>query len=358
MGKPIVFFSHSASDKAPLSRLKELFVEKTGGAIEVFLSSDGQSIPFGRNWVHQVEEAMKRSELTVIFVSPAAVRSGWVYFEAGFSYSKGVKVVPVGFLGVDLSSLSPPLSLLQHFNITSHGSLNNLIAIANQQFGHKHAESFTRPEFEEIQTLGNVDGRSAVGNLSALIDEITVSLERKDLTLQKSELMPAVAKVFKTQKAHHNVYKSRLLAAGCVGFLKHNVEGVDENSFAFKFSVDPLNLPSLFPIVLAVLKAIAKEGVSPAWYFNVNPGVHVVRENFKVAARLKDKPVVFSSDDRFRFRDIEFEMGVFHPSKGYVQLRFCSPKVTAMDVADLFLVLEESKVLVKTGSPRVLTVNR
>src|SRR6266481_3570974 len=123
MGKPTVFFSRSASDKAPLVRLKELFVAKTGGAIEVFLSSDGQSIPFGRNWVHRVEEAMKGSELMVTFLTPAALSSGWVYFEAGFSYSRGVKVVPVGFLGIDLSNLSPPLNLLQGFNISSHDGL-------------------------------------------------------------------------------------------------------------------------------------------------------------------------------------------------------------------------------------------
>ena len=44
-GKPVVFFSHSSRDKRELALLKELFVQKTGGTVEVFLSSDGQSIP-------------------------------------------------------------------------------------------------------------------------------------------------------------------------------------------------------------------------------------------------------------------------------------------------------------------------
>ena len=56
--KPIAFFSHSSRDKEALGRLKDLFVEKTGGTIEIFLSSDGQSIKFGRNWVHRIEEAL------------------------------------------------------------------------------------------------------------------------------------------------------------------------------------------------------------------------------------------------------------------------------------------------------------
>lgn len=45
--KPIVFFSHSSADKRSLGSLKDLFLQKTGGSIEVLLSSDRQSIPFG-----------------------------------------------------------------------------------------------------------------------------------------------------------------------------------------------------------------------------------------------------------------------------------------------------------------------
>lgn len=57
--KPTVFFSHSSSDGPTLARLRDVFVRKTGGTLEIFLSSDGQSIPFGRNWVHRVEEALR-----------------------------------------------------------------------------------------------------------------------------------------------------------------------------------------------------------------------------------------------------------------------------------------------------------
>src|SRR6266566_2732427 len=89
MSKPTIFFSHSSRDQAQLVRLKELFIEKTGGSIDVFLTCDGQSIPLGRNWVHQIEEALEYAPLMVVFVSPNSLRSSWLFFESGFAYSKG-----------------------------------------------------------------------------------------------------------------------------------------------------------------------------------------------------------------------------------------------------------------------------
>src|SRR5215213_4020813 len=98
MAKPSVFFSHSSRDAAPLARLKELLLTKTGSALDIFMSSDGQSIPLGRNWVHELQLALDQSKLMFVFVSPQSLQSAWLFFESGFSYAKGVRVVPVGVL--------------------------------------------------------------------------------------------------------------------------------------------------------------------------------------------------------------------------------------------------------------------
>lgn len=131
MAKPAIFLSHSSRDARALARLNELFVAATGGSVDTFLSSDGQSIPLGRNWVHRIEDALEHAELMIVFVSPSSLRSNWIFFESGFAYAKKIRVVPVGFLGIDLASLPPPLSLLQGFNITSEEGLNNIIAVTN-----------------------------------------------------------------------------------------------------------------------------------------------------------------------------------------------------------------------------------
>lgn len=102
--KPKLFFSHSSRDSVPLLRLKDKLVEKTGGAIEVFLSSDGQSIKFGSNWVHRIQEALEHTHLIIVFVSPNALRSNWLFLESGFAYARNIRVVPVAILGVDFGS--------------------------------------------------------------------------------------------------------------------------------------------------------------------------------------------------------------------------------------------------------------
>lgn len=151
--KPVVFFSHSARDGEALLALKSLFVEKTGGSIAVFLSSDGQSIAVGRNWVSEVEGALASARIAFVFLTRHAVASRWVFFESGFMYAKGIRVIPVGFMDFDLAVAPAPISLLQGFNVTSEKALDNLIAVANEEFGHQHRLSFTADEFGRLQGL-------------------------------------------------------------------------------------------------------------------------------------------------------------------------------------------------------------
>ena len=85
-----------------------------------------------------------------VFVTETSLSSGWIYFEAGFAYSKGIQVVPVG-IGVNIGSLKPPLNLLQGFNITSGDSLNNFVSIINREFSCSFPESFVENDFYAIQ---------------------------------------------------------------------------------------------------------------------------------------------------------------------------------------------------------------
>ena len=152
--KPIVFFSHASADRALLAELRTSFEERTGGALELFLSSDGQSIPLGRNWVHRVEEALSHAGLMIVFLTPRSLQSSWVHFEAGFAYSKGVRVVPVALPGVDMGQVPAPLGLLQGFNVRSADGLNNLIALVNSAFDHAHALSYTDEHYRELMAAG------------------------------------------------------------------------------------------------------------------------------------------------------------------------------------------------------------
>lgn len=166
MNKPTIFFSHSSKDKDLILSIKDKVDKLTGGVMDIFMSSDGQSIPFGTNWVHKIEEGLQAAKIMFVFVTENSISSGWIYFEAGYAYSKGIQVIPVG-IGVDIGSLKAPLNLLQGFNVLSEDSLNNFITIINKTFDYHFdgvmefsdyleiiknlsSEAFNTSKFEEI----------------------------------------------------------------------------------------------------------------------------------------------------------------------------------------------------------------
>lgn len=63
MSKPTLFFSHSSQDKDMVLAIKNKVMKYTSGTLEIFQSSDGESIPFGTNWIHKVEEGLKEARV-------------------------------------------------------------------------------------------------------------------------------------------------------------------------------------------------------------------------------------------------------------------------------------------------------
>lgn len=152
MSKPTLFFSHSSKDKDMVLAIKNKVMQYTSGTLEIFQSSDGESIPFGTNWIHKVEEGLKEAKVMFVFITEQSISSGWIYFEAGYAYSKDVHVIPVG-IGVSVGDLKAPLNLLQGFNITSADSLNNFLTIINREFNYSFSAQFTDDDFNEIIAL-------------------------------------------------------------------------------------------------------------------------------------------------------------------------------------------------------------
>ena len=81
MSKPTLFFSHSSKDKDMILAIKNKVMQYTSGTLEIFQSSDGESIPFGTNWIHKVEEGLKEAKVMFVFVTEKSISTGWIYFE-------------------------------------------------------------------------------------------------------------------------------------------------------------------------------------------------------------------------------------------------------------------------------------
>lgn len=310
--KPTVFFSHSTKDQAPLQILRDLFVSRTGGSIDVFMSSDGQSIPFGRNWVHEVESGLKRAKLMFVFLTPNSVRSNWLYFEAGHAYSKGIRVVPVALLGIDLSAVSAPLSLLQGFNIHSESSLGNIVAAANEEFGHSHNETFSQDELSKIVSAGSSHFRGGLGRYAEEVDEITSSFMESSLMRSNiTESLAAAALQLEKASIDFATNGSSLEMMGIV------LTGITDDSnpgfSRIELSIDPASALEGFQALKLVKHAVTKEHDELSYIqLSFADGISMVEGFHRISGRLAGTDVRIAGSAECTYRSITFSLDRQH----------------------------------------------
>jgi hypothetical protein len=315
MVKPIVFLSHSSIDEIPLRTLKDILVKKTGGAIDLFLSSDGESIPLGRNWVHEIEQALDKSKLMFVFVSPSSIRSSWIHFESGYAYSKGISVVPIGILGIDLGQIAPPLSLLQGFNITSVSGLNNLIAIINKSFEHSHDEAFTLEEFDSIFAVSTSNKNlSIMKRFAGAINNIQIiSNDRGDTELEM------LAQFLEGQGVEYNKWTKTITTYGVTAAIKQNY--VDRKHYLeiiISNELAKVTLPIISEFMINTLSASEEILLIEIEFVNT---VSLFQGYHNITARLYGTEISLGIDETLQYKDITFKLDrkTWFSNEGVVQ---------------------------------------
>jgi hypothetical protein len=293
--KPTIFFSHSSKDERILRELKERLLQKVGGTLDVFLSSDGQSIQLGRNWVHKIEDALNSARIMFVFVSPSSLPSKWVYFESGFSYSKGIRVIPVGILGIDLNDVPAPLSLLQGFNIRNADGLNNLITIINDEFKFSFKSLFTTDDHDAIFVTFQVSTSNDLGSFASSVDEIEFSK-----SIQAVDAESRLKEALTQSGVEFQVVKNRFHSFGA-SF------AVDEEKKALSISLDANLIAKTFPLAELVLRSLgATTDDSYAFKIVFVSGVEEIVKYHKRTSRLFDSGISLAPNGSFKFRNMEF----------------------------------------------------
>jgi hypothetical protein len=100
--------------------------------------------------VHKIVEALQGAKLMFVFVSEKSLKSGWIFFESGYSFGRDVHVVPCTLPGLGLKELPRPLSLLQAQTLHSAKDINSILAKCNRTFGLKIPQKISRAEFESV----------------------------------------------------------------------------------------------------------------------------------------------------------------------------------------------------------------
>jgi TIR domain len=73
--EPAIFISHISEEAEVATALKDVIEQHFPGPSKVFVSSDGESIKMGRDWLDKVFSALRTCEAQIVVCSPKSVTS-------------------------------------------------------------------------------------------------------------------------------------------------------------------------------------------------------------------------------------------------------------------------------------------
>lgn len=350
MKKPVVFFSHSTKDKELLIRLEDKILEKSANSIDLFLSSDGQSIPFGKNWVHRIEESLNETTLLFVFLTPNSINSKWLYFEAGYTYSKNVKVIPIGFMGIDLNDITPPLSLLQGFNIKDKDGLNNIISIINDHFNFSIKRTFTEKDYKLLvgdtrKSLYEIENKCIdylLINLGAVINT-----KKNGKTFLVENFTEKIINYFEKNSIEFGESSGEIYTE--VLTIKPFDSHYDYGENGYKLTIDPLKISSSIELVKNILK-IAYNSVDRYSLEIYLKEAELITEIHRITSRLVDKKIRIANNGYLQLNDYYFKASTvgFMEIKNRVVINFPIKKLDATKIYDIVaLLLKAELILVK-----------
>ncbi|CND78555.1 toll/interleukin-1 receptor domain-containing protein [Yersinia kristensenii] len=83
MSNKVIFLSHIHEEKELAVLLKEAIQTEFSGFIDVFVSSDGESIPAGSNFLKRIEDGLVNCIGAIYLLSPYSINRNWINFELG-----------------------------------------------------------------------------------------------------------------------------------------------------------------------------------------------------------------------------------------------------------------------------------
>jgi outer membrane biosynthesis protein TonB len=106
-----IYISHT-SDEALLGLLLKDFIESTFlGQVEAILSASSGNSTTDKKWLQGIDEAFGSAKVLLLLCSPRSIQHGWIAFEAGCAWMKGIRVVSICHSGLSKSTIPSPLSV-------------------------------------------------------------------------------------------------------------------------------------------------------------------------------------------------------------------------------------------------------
>lgn len=172
MADRTLFLSHIHEERELASIFKQELESEFSGFVEVFVSSDGISIPAGANFLRKIEDGLVECIGALYLISPISVKRNWINFELGAVWIRSaiavrggkpeIPTLPLCHSGSLPATLPAPLNNLNAVTANQSSQLELAFrSLQNAVGGHGNLKSdFDKlaakvADFERIYTRGN-----------------------------------------------------------------------------------------------------------------------------------------------------------------------------------------------------------
>jgi len=117
-----IFLSHIHEESALARLVKQALEDEFSGFVDVFVSSDGTSIPAGSNFLKRIEDGLLGCIGAIYLISQASVKRNWINFELGAVWVRNIinlrggkpeiPALPICHSGITPGALPSPLNNL------------------------------------------------------------------------------------------------------------------------------------------------------------------------------------------------------------------------------------------------------
>ena len=145
MTAKLIFLSHIHEEKELAILIKDAIEDEFSGFVDVFVSSDGTTIPAGHDFLKKVEEGLANCIGALYLISPKAVQRPWINFELGavwirsFLNEKGgqalIPAITMCHSGMTKAKLPVPLNVLNAVSASNSSDLQGAFASLQMAVG-------------------------------------------------------------------------------------------------------------------------------------------------------------------------------------------------------------------------------
>jgi len=168
----LIFLSHIHEETQLAQTIQKAIEDEFSGFVDVFVSSDGRTIPAGSNFLKKIEDGLVNCIGAIYLISPVSVKRNWINFELGAvwirnsisikSGGKEIPTIPFCHSGITPSTMPTPLNNLNSVNANKASELENAFRSIQNAVGGKGSlkTNFDRLatqviDFESAYTFGD-----------------------------------------------------------------------------------------------------------------------------------------------------------------------------------------------------------